>query len=97
MRIRNARQSAAAFRSASVLKYEVDLRGHGEHIYTSYIGGSGVGHRLLEVPFCEFVMRGSPSPHSALLVFSNTKWTYAVTVGISIVRVLEAPGSDIAY
>ena len=35
--------------------------------------------RLLEVPFCEHAMRGSPRPHLALLVSSNTQWAYAIT------------------
>jgi len=49
---------------------------HGGHIYSSYIGGSGGEHRLLEVPFCECAMRGVPPPHPARLVFSSTKLTY---------------------
>jgi hypothetical protein len=32
-----------------------------------------------------------------LLVFSSTKWAYAVTVDISRVRILEASGVNIAY
>ena len=89
--MRNARQSEAASRSTSVLKYEVDVCGHDEYIYTSYLGGSGGKNRLLEVPFCDYVMRGSPRPHPTLLVFSDTKCSHAATVDIFIVGISEAP------
>ena len=42
-------------------------------------------------------MRGSPIPHPALLVLSNTKWVCAVTVDISLVGISEGPGVNIAY
>ena len=71
--LRNARRSAAASRSASVLKHEVGACGYGGRIYTSYLGGPGGEYRLLEVKFCEYAMRGSPPPHRVLLVFSDKK------------------------
>jgi len=42
-------------------------------------------------------MQGSPRPHPTLLVSSNTKWTYAVTVDMPIVGISEGPGVNIAY
>ena len=41
--------------------------------------------------------RSSKRPQLALLVFSNTKWTYAVKVGMSLVGISEDPGVNIAY
>jgi len=97
LRMRNAGQSEAASRSASVLKHEVDVCSHGGHVPRRYLGGPRGEYRLSEVPFCECVKRGSPKPHPALLVFSNTKWAYAVKVGMSLVGTSEGPGVNIAY
>ena len=97
LRIRNARQSEAAFRSASVFMHEVDVCGHVGHDYRRYLGGTGGEYRLFEVPFCEYAMRGGPRPHPALLVSSCTKWVYAVMVDTSIVGISEGPGVNIAY
>ena len=96
-RMRDARQSAAASRSASVLKPEVDVCGHGGHVHRRYLIGPGGECRLFEVKFCEYAMRGSLPPHPALLVSSNTEWTDAATVDICILHILEAPGVNIAY
>ena len=52
----------------------------------------GGEHRLLKVPFCEYAMRGTSRPRPALLVFSSTKWTYAIMVDISTVRISYSPG-----
>ena len=54
-------------------------------------------HRLLEVPICECAMRGSPLPHTTLLVSSCTKSMYALTVDIPFVGISEGPGVNIAY
>jgi hypothetical protein len=95
--MRNAERLKAASTAAPVHKHEVLRFGHGRHAYLAYLGGSGGEYRLLEVPFCEYVMRGSTPPHPALLVFSSKERTYAITVNISIVRILEAPGVNIPY
>ena len=71
--IRNARQSAAASRSASVLEQKVDACGHGGHMYLAYLRGSRGKHRLLEVPCCEYARRGSLAPHPARLSYPSTK------------------------
>jgi hypothetical protein len=44
--------------------------------------------------FRECAMRGIPWPHPALVVSSNMKWTYAIMVDISMLRILEAPGGE---
>ena len=54
-------------------------------------------YRLFEVPICEYAMRGSPRPHSALIVFTNTNCSHGVMFDISTVRISEAPGVNIAY
>ena len=59
--------------------------------------GSGGEHRLVEVPFCECARRGSKRPHLALLLVSNTKWAYAVTVDKLILRISEGPWVKFAY
>ena len=92
--MRNARRPTAASDFTRVRKHQAGVYGHGGPKYLAYIGGPGGEYRLLEVLFCEYAMRGSPRPHPALLVFSNTKWTYAVTVDISIVGILEGPGGE---
>ena len=56
----------------------------------------GDEYRLFEVPIREYATRGSQRPHPALLVFSNTKWSYAATVDMLFVGISEAPGVDIA-
>ena len=66
LRMRNARQSAAASSSARVSKHQVDVCGHGGLRISEDPRGE---YRLLEVPICEHAMRGSPQPHPALLVF----------------------------
>ena len=45
-----------------------------------YLGGTGGGHRLFEVKFCECAMQGSPTAYPTMIVSLNTKWTYVVTV-----------------
>jgi len=80
LRIRNARQSEAASDAAGVFKHEVGVCGHGGHVHSRYLRGLRGECRLLDVPFCECAMRGSPRPHPTLLVFSNTNWTYEVGV-----------------
>ena len=67
---------------------------HGGRIYRANLGGPGGEYRPLEVPFCEYAMRGSPGPHLALLVSSCTKWTYAVTVEVPFAGISKAPGVD---
>ena len=42
-------------------------------------------------------MRGSPPPHSVVLVSSNTKWAYAVTVDMSVVSISEGPRANIVH
>jgi len=42
-------------------------------------------------------MRGVRPPHPALLVFIDTKWTYAITAGKFIIGISEGPGVDVAY
>ena len=96
-RIRNARQSEGASDAGSVLKHEVCVCGHGGQVHTSYLGGSGGGHRLFEVLFCEYAMRGSSRPQPTLLVSSNTKWAYAVKVDMAVVSISEGPGVKIVY
>ena len=95
--MRNARQSEAASDSARVFKHEVNIYVHGGHAHRRYLGGPGGEHRLFEVPFCEYAMRGSPRPHPTLLVSLNVKRTYVVTADKSILRSLEAPGVNIVY
>ena len=97
MRIRNARQSAAAPRPARVSKHEVDVCGHCGHTLRRYLGGFGGEYRLLEVPICEYAIRGSKRAHPALLVSSSTKSTYAVMVDISTMQISTAPVVNIAY
>ena len=60
----NARQSAAASRSASVIKHEMDMYDHGGQVDNSYRGGPEGGHRLFEVPFCEYAMEGKSAAAS---------------------------------
>ena len=95
LRISNARQSEAASDAARVFKHEMDLYGHGEIAHRRYLGGSGGECSLLEVPFCEYAMQGSPRPHPTLLLSSNTKW--AVTADMSVISISEGPGVNIAY
>ena len=97
MRMRNARQSEPASRSASVLKHGVDICGHGGQAHRRYLGGPGSEYRVFEVSFCEYAMRGSPRPHPSLLVSSNMKWTYTVTADMPIVGISEGPGVTVAY
>ena len=94
--MRNAGQSAAASRSASVFMHVEELCSHGGCTVRIYEGPGGE-RRLFEVPFCEYTMRGSPGSHPALLVPPSTKWAYAIMVDVSTVRISEAPGVNIAY
>ena len=91
------RQSEGASRFASVFMHEVDICVHGGHVHGRYLRGPGVECRLLEVPFCEYAMQGSETPHPALLVPPSTKRSYAVKVGVSTVRISEAPGVNIVH
>jgi len=95
--MRNARQSEAASRSASVFEHEVDVCGHGGNIPRRYLGGPGDEYRLSEVPFGEYAMRGSKRPHPALLMSPSTNWTYAVTVDIFFVGISDGSGMNIVY
>jgi len=97
LRIHNVRQPRAASRSASVFMHEVDVCGHSGYIYHANLRGPGGEYRLLEVPFCEYAILGSPGSHPALLVSSCAKWTYAFMVKQSTVRISEAPGVNGAY
>ena len=97
LRMRNARQSAPASRSASVFMHEVDVCGHGGHAHRRYLGGPESEYRLSEVSFCDYAMRGSPRIHPALLVSSCTKLTYVVMLDISTARISEGPEVHIAY
>ena len=54
-------------------------------------------YRLSEVPFGEYAIRGSPRPHPALLVLSNTLWMYATPTDMSLVGISEGPGVNIVY
>ena len=96
-RMRNAGQSEAASRSASILKHEVGVCGHGGHAHRRYLGGPGGECRLLEVPFWECAMRGSPWPHPALLGSLCTKWAYAVMADMPTVGISEGPGVYVVY
>ena len=51
----------------------------------------------LRALFCEYAMRGSKKAHPTLLVSSNTKWAYAVTVGKSTVCISEGPVVNFVY
>ena len=42
-------------------------------------------------------IRGSPRAHPILLLSSNMKWTYAITVDMPIMGISEGPGVNIAY
>jgi len=95
LRKRNANQSEGASDSASVLKHEVSVCGHGGH--RGYLEGPRGEYRLFEVPFCEYAMRGSPRPHPTLIVPSNTKWAYAFTGDMPVVGFSESPGVNITY
>ena len=97
MRIRNARPFGATTDAARVHEHQVSTCGHGEHIYRANLGGPGGEYRLLEVPICEYAMRGSPRPHPTLLMSSNTKWAYAVTKDMFIAGISECPGVRIVY
>ena len=54
--------------------------------------GPGCEYRLLEVKFCEYVIRGSPPPHPDLLAFTSIKQTYKITVDEATSPILESPG-----
>ena len=90
--MRNARQSEAASGADSVFKHEADVCEHGGHACRRFLGGPGGKYRLFEVKLCECAMRGNERARLTLLVSSNTKWTYAVTVDKSIVGISEGPG-----
>ena len=97
LRMRNARQSETASDAGSVFKYEVGVCGHGGHARRRFLRGPRGEYHLSEVPFCEYVMRGSPVPHPTLLVFIYIKCPDAAMVGISTVRISEAPGVNIVH
>ena len=97
LRMRNASQPGAVSDAARVHKHQVNTCLRGGDIYCADLRGPGGECRLLEVQFCENAMRGSPTPHPALLVSSCAKWTYSVRVDMSIVGILEGPGVDIVY
>ena len=65
--MRNAGQSEAASRSASVLKHEVGVCGQGGHAPRRYLGGPGVEYRLFEVPI--FANAQITSPFLSGLLF----------------------------
>ena len=97
MRIRNARQSEGASRSASVFVHEVHICGHGRHALRRCLGRPGGESRLFEVPICKYALQGSQRPQPTLLVSTNTKWTYTVTADMPIVGISEGPGVNIVY
>ena len=76
---------------------EVDVCGHDGHTYRVNLRVPGGEYHLVEVPFCEYAMRGSPRAHPALLVFSNTVWMYATPTDMSLVGTSEGPGVNIVY
>ena len=56
--------------------------------------GPGGECRLLEVIFCEYVIRGSTPPHPDLLAFTNIKQAYKITVDKATSPILEGPGCN---
>ena len=96
-RIRNARQSEAASDAARVSKHEAEVCGHGGHSLRRYLGVPGGESCLLEVPFCEYAVRGSSRPHPALIVSLYTKWAYVVTADMPFVGISECPGVGVVY
>jgi len=59
--------------------------------------GPGVNIAYSRTPIWEYAMRDSPGPYPTLLVFTITKYSHAVMVEISTVRISEGPGVNIAY
>jgi len=47
--------------------------------------GVNIAYRWFHLAKC--AMRGSAKPHPALLVFSNTEWTYATPTDMSLVNI----------
>ena len=57
----------------------------------------GVNVAYSRTPICEYAMRGIQRPHPAMLMPTSTKWSYALKVDVSTVRISEAPGVNIAF
>ena len=54
--------------------------------------GVNIAYSRSQFAYC--AMQGSKRPHPALLVYSCTRWAYAVTMHIATVRTLKAPGGE---
>ena len=95
--MRNERHPAVASNATRVHKHQLGACGHGGQSHHAYIGGPRGVLADSRAPFCEYAMRGSPRAHPTLLVSPSTKRTYAVMMGVSTMRISEAPGVNIAY
>ena len=91
MRMRNARQSEAASRSASVLKHEVDVCGQGGHVPRRYLGGPEGEYRLSEVPFCEMRNAGQSAAASRSARVSKHQIHTVLDGEHSKAEIFEAP------
>ena len=96
LRMRNVRQPGTASDVARVHKHQLFTCGHGGYIYRANLGGPGDENRLLEVPFCEYSMRGSPRPHPTLIRSPSTKHISLSTVSVKKTGYLRGGGVKIA-
>jgi len=91
-----ATQATVASDASRVHIHQLGAYGHSGQSHRAYIGRPRDVLADSRASFFEYAIRGSPRAHPTLLVSPSTKRAYAVMVGVSTVRISEAPGVNIA-